>query len=279
VWLLDFRDSIALPASNAQSTGDDVAANDYPAAIDKVRAVTGAKDVQMVVHCWGSTTFFMSMLAGLQGVRSVVCSQIATHIVAPTLNKIRTGLHLPEFLDKIGVRSLTADVDTHANWWNRLYDKALEVYPIPLDNLCNSPVCHRITFMYAPLYEHAQLNEATHEALHEMFGVANITSFEQIALCTRKGHIVSAKGDEVYLPHLDRLAIPIAFIHGGSNACFLPESTEITYNLLRQTNGEQLYTRHVIPNYGHIDCIYGKNASSDVYPFILEHLELTATNK
>jgi len=277
VWLLDYRDSIALPASAEQSSGDDVATKDYPAAVDKVREITGARDVQMVVHCWGSTTFFMAMLAGLEGVRSAVCSQIATHIVAPTLNKIRTGLHLPEFLNRLGIRSLTADVDTRADWWNKLYDKALDLYPIPLDNLCNSPVCHRITFMYAPLYEHAQLNEATHEALHEMFGVANIRAFEQIALMTRKGHIVAADGSEAYLPHLKRLAIPIAFIHGGLNACFLPESTEITYNLLRESNGDGLYTRHVIPDYGHIDCIYGKNAVRDVYPFILSHLEETAT--
>ncbi len=32
------------------------------------------------------------------------------------------------------------------------------------------------------------------------------------------------------------------------------------------------YERHVIPEYGHIDCIFGKNAYIDVYPFILKHL-------
>jgi cholesterol oxidase len=279
VWLLDFRDSIDLPASNTQSTGDDVATKDYPAAVNKVREVTGAKDVQMVVHCWGSTTFFMAMLAGLEGVRSAVCSQIATHVVAPTLNKIRTGLHLPEFLDKLGIKSLTADVDTHAHWWSKLYDEGVDAYAELLKDRCDNPVCHRITFMYAPLYEHAQLNDATHDALHEMFGVANISSFEQIALCTRKGHIVAADGAEAYLPHLERLAIPLCFIHGGSNECFLPESTEITYNLLREKNGNDLYTRHVIPGYGHIDCIYGRDASRDIYPLMLEHLEATAAQK
>jgi cholesterol oxidase len=278
VWLLDFRDSIDLAASSSESTGDDVAKNDYPAAVDKVREITKAKDVQMVVHCWGSTTFFMSMLGGLQGVRSVVASQIATHFVVPTMNKIRTGLHLPEFLDKIGVKSLTAYVDSHADWWNRLYDDGLRLYPVPLDNLCNNAVCHRITFMYAPLYEHAQLNQSTHEnALHEMFGVANIKSFDQISLMTRKGHIVAADGSEAYLPHLERLKVPITFIHGGNNSCFLPESTEITYETLSKANGKGLYSRHVIPKYGHIDCIYGKNAAKDVYPLMLDHLEQTAT--
>jgi cholesterol oxidase len=217
----------------------------------------------------------MAMLAGLQGVRSAVCSQIATHVVAPTMTRLKTGLHLPEFLDALGVDSLTAYVDTHADWLSRLYNKALQLQPIESEERCNSPVCHRITFMYAPLYEHDQLNAATHNVLHEMFGVANMRAFEHLALMTRKGHLVDAKGGEVYLPHLERLAIPIAFIHGAENACFLPKSTEITHDLLREKNGRQLYTRHVIPNYGHIDCIFGKNAVVEVYPFIVQHLEAT----
>jgi cholesterol oxidase len=277
VWLLDYRASIALPASAMQSTADDVATKDYPAAVATVRNLTGAQDVQMVVHCYGSTTFFMAMLAGLPGVRSAVCSQIATHIVAPAPTKLKSGLHLPSFMDVLGIKSLTAYVDTTANWAERLYDKAVGLYALAeAQGRCNSPVCHRITFMYASLYEHETLNEATHEALHEMFGIATISAFEHLALMVRKGHIVAADGADVYLPHLERLAIPITFIHGAENECFLPESTEITYNLLREKNGKDLYARHVIPQYGHIDCIYGKNTVTDVYPFILNHLDATA---
>jgi choline dehydrogenase-like flavoprotein len=85
----------------------------------------------------------------------------------------------------------------------------------------------------------------------------------------------SAGSADVYLPHLERLAVPITFIHGQENSCFLPESTAHTLELLQQHNGPQLYRRHVIPNYGHIDCIFGKRASRDVFPLILEHLEAT----
>jgi cholesterol oxidase len=276
VWLLDYRDSIALPVSANISSGDDIATKDYPAAVAKVRELTGAPSVQMVVHCWGSTTFFMAMLAGLQGVRSAVCSQIATHVKGSTLTKLKTGLHLPSFLDELGVKSLTAYVDTHADWRERLYDAALKLYPVQIKEQCDSPVCHRISFMYAPLYQHEQLNQLTHDTLHELFGVANIRAFEHIALLARQGHLVSMDGADVYLPHLDRLAIPITFIHGAANQCFLPESTEITYNLLRQANGEKLYSRHVVPGYGHIDCIYGKNAVNDIFPLMLSHLEETA---
>jgi cholesterol oxidase len=276
VWLLDYRASIELPASATRFSGDEIAAYDYPAAVARVRELTGCSSMQMVVHCFGSTTFFMAMLAGLEGVRSVVCSQVATHMVTPALTRLKSALYIPDLLDGLGVDSLTAYTDRHANWLNRLYDRSLDLFPDDREEECDSAVCHRITFMYSLLYEHDQLNRATHEALHELFGVANIAAFEHLALMVRHGGLCTAHGKDSYLPHLERLAVPITFIHGAENGCFLPESTQKTFKLLQERNGRDLYRRHVVANYGHIDCIFGKNAVRDVYPLILDHLEATA---
>lgn len=277
VWLLDFRASIALPASRQPSNGDQVARHDYPAAVARIRDVTGAASVQAVVHCWGATTFFMSLLGGLEGIRSVVCSQIACNIEVPAATEVKTGLHVPGILHALGVESLTAYVDTTASWTERLYDKALDLYALSeAQGWCESPVCHRITFMYAPLYRHATLNDGLHQNLHELFGVANIESFEHLALLCRDKVLRSASGEDLYMPHLPRLRLPIRFIHGEQNQCYLPESTEKTYDLLRESFGEELYSRHVVPGYGHIDCVFGRDAVIDVYPKILEHLEQTA---
>lgn len=280
VWLLDYRASIELPAANSRFSADEIGRYDYPAAIAFVKERARKDSVQMVVHCFGATAWTASMLGGWirphKDVRSAVISQVSTHMKVPLLTKLKTGLHVPGFLDKMGIDSLTAYTDKHSDWLNRLFDDALRVYPMESEETCNNPVCQRVTFLYGHLYEHDQLNDSTHESLHEMFGVANITSFEHLALMARKGHIVSSLGQEVYMPYLERLAIPITFISGEENQCFLPESTEISYNLLREKNGKELYKRFIIPRYGHIDCVYGKNASMDVYPHILKQLEETA---
>ena len=275
VWLLDFRASIDLEASKTPSSGDDVAQKDYPAAVATVREVTGATSVQMVVHCWGSTTFFMAMLAGLEGVRSVVCSQIATEIRTPQTTTIKTGLHVPSFLQAIGVTSLTAYTDNEEGLLDKMYDAGLNLFGADVAKFCSSATCHRITFMYALLYEHAQLNQATHDALHEMFGIANMQSFVHLEKLTNAGHLVNDAGDEVYMSQLKRLALPICFIHGSLNQCFLPESTALTLAVLQAVNGDR-YERHVIDGYGHIDCIFGKNAAVDVYPIIADYLDRTA---
>lgn len=276
VWLLDYRASVELPAANAQFSGDVIAKYDYPMAVDAVLEIAAAKSVQMVVHCYGSTTWSMSMLGGwLQGVRAAVCSQVSTHMKLPLLTRMKTGLHVPGFLAKMGIKSLNAYTAKDSSWQDKFFNEALKFYPIQKEERCNNPVCHRIAFLYGQLYEHDQLNRLTHDNLHELFGVANITSFEHLALMSRKGHLVNIQGEDSYLPHLERMAIPITFISGEENECYLPESTEITYNLLCDKNGADLYKRFVIPDYGHIDCIYGKNAARDIYPHILSQLEET----
>ncbi len=276
VWLLDFRASIDLPASAGRFDGDAIANYDYPAAVRTILEITDTPSVQVVAHCFGATTFTMAMLAGLDGVRSAVCSQVATHLSAPVASELKAGLHLPSVLDALGVDSLTAYVDNHADWQQRLWDAALQFAPTEAGERCNDATCHRIAFMYAPLFRHAQLNSATHEALHEMFGIANIAAFKHLALMVREGQVVKADGADAYLAHPERLAIPILFIHGAENRCFLPESTEQSLRFLSAANGAGLYTRRLIPGYGHIDCIFGKQAARDVYGHILAHLEKSA---
>ncbi len=69
--------------------------------------------------------------------------------------------------------------------------------------------------------------------------------------------------------------ITLRKIFDERNECFALESTEITDELLRNTNGANLSTRDVVRSYGHIDCLFGKNAAEDVYSLILNHLEAT----
>jgi cholesterol oxidase len=275
VWLLDYRSSIELPYATTPYTADDIAIYDWPAAVQKVLERTGASSVQAIAHCYGAITFNMAMLAGLQGVRSAVCSQVGSHLVSVPANRIKAGLHLDTFLKNLGVQSLTAYTDAHADWSDRLYNAALKLYPGEYEEWCTSAVCHRLTFIYGVLYEHDRLNALTHDHLHELFGAAPISMFEHLGVMVRAGHVVNHTGEDVYLPRLDRMKIPIAFIHGEENKTWLPQSTRATFDLLCATNGKDLYSRYLIPHYGHADCIFGQNAHRDVYPLILKHLDAT----
>ncbi|CAN0597433.1 unnamed protein product, partial [Ectocarpus sp. 12 AP-2014] len=81
VWLFDYRGSGDIKASQHPFTLDDVATKDWPAAIDLVTERTGAKDVQALVHCVGSLSLFMAILAGEKRIRSIISSQLAAHAI------------------------------------------------------------------------------------------------------------------------------------------------------------------------------------------------------
>ena len=276
VWLLDYRASIDLDASSGAFTGDEIALQDYPAAVSKVRELTGSDTIQVFAHCFGATTFVMAMLAGLRGVRSAVCSQIAAHVHAGPATRLKTGLRFPQILDTMGIHSLSARVAERPRGFDRVFGPMTHLWPLPEHARCKSEVCRRISFLYGPLYRHEQLNEETHERLHDLFGVACMKSLRHLGLMVRHKQVVDARGRDRYMPEMKRLAIPILFVHGALNDCYMPKSTQQTHDLLCEVNGEELYERQEIEGFGHIDCIFGKDASTHVYPHVVRHLEATA---
>jgi cholesterol oxidase len=278
-WLLDYRASVDLPYARELWNADDVALQDYPAALAKVRAITRTSTVQVLAHCFGATTFSMSLLAGLEGARSAVISQISTDYVVPAFpQRTLAYLRAPQLFEAMGIDVVNARATNADPWREWILDKALQmIVPVPRKERTQEATSNRITALYGRLYNLDQLNNTTvTSGLAEMFGEANIEAFQQLALFARKQHLVDADGADVYLPHVERMGLPILFVHGADNACFKPESTARTVERLAAVNGRQLYERHVIPGYGHIDCIFGKNAARDIYPLIAAHLDKTA---
>jgi cholesterol oxidase len=248
---------------------DDIARQDWPAAVAKVREVAAADTIQVVAHCMGSVTFLMSQLDGLQGIRSAICSSTGLYPVTTPYTRARSWLHLADVLDHLGVHGLTTDfrADSLAD---RLVEDVFKHYPSK--EQCGSPVCHRILFIYGEVYSHLQLNELTHETIHEMFGMTNSTFFEHVTKMVNAGQVVDRHGGDAYLPKVANAAIPITLIHGAENNFFLPEGTARTYDFLRAANGDKLYARHVFPGYAHMDLFIGKDASRDVFPVLLEEI-------
>lgn len=272
VWVLDYRASPALPSASDQFSLDDIARYDYPAAVATVREISGADSVQIVAHCVGSLTMLMALGLGLPGVRSAVASQLTLHPRAGTLNELRAGIYAGTIIQALGIDALTTDFREDPSLLERLYDKALAIYPAG-DEPCDRPFCRRVMFMYGEVYEHDRLNEATHDHISEAFGVANMTTLRHITTMLRTDHAVSYDGDHDYLEDATGLAVPIAFLHGEENRLFLPEGSELTYEFLRERNDPELYTRHVIPGYAHMDCFIGADAARDVYPVVTAELD------
>ena len=275
VWLQEWRGSTLLPVSSEQFTADDVAAYDFPAAEALVARETGVAptDIHWVAHCVGGITVSMAALAGTIRPRSIAVSQVAAHPVGPRMTELKARLHAAALIRATGIKLLTTDAYTEESAKARMFDAALRLYPIPRAEQCDSAVCRRLGFIYGIAFHHEALNEATHRAIHELFAVTNLTMMNHLANCAARKRIVGADGSDRYLSRLDRLQVPFTFLHGAKNLVWVPESTQLTYDLLVKEFGPSNYRRYVFSDHGHGDCMVGASASVDVYPKILEHLE------
>jgi hypothetical protein len=205
------------------------------------------------------------------GVRQFVSSQMTPHVIVDRFGKFEAVFHLDKAFDIIGLHGLTTTPG--GSLMGRGLDELLKAFPVPDSWKGLGPVCQRIYAIYGPVMKPENLNLATRGALGEMFGFGNLTAFHQISKIMAKASVVDQNGDDTYLPHVDRLKLPIAIMHGGDNVFLLPEGSERTYQWLREHNPPDLYTRHVVPSYAHLDCFIGKNAAVDVFPLILQEVE------
>ena len=168
---------------------------------------------------------------------------------------------------------MTTDSYDDESLGQKSFDVLLRFYPIPKDERCDQAVCRRLAFIYGIVVHHSAVNSETHVNLHELFGMANLEMLQQLAAMAGAERLVAADGSDAYLPHLDRLELPITFLHGAHNLVWVPESTKRTYDVLVGQFGPQQYERIVFPDHGHQDTFMGERAVDDAFPAMLEHLE------
>lgn len=275
VWLENWRASIDLPRN--EWTLDQAALHDHPAAVRTVVEQTGCERIKAIIHCQGSTSFTMSLLAGLvPQVEAVISNAVSLHTVVPMWSRLKLrfavplmGLLTPYVSPRWGIHapSLTA--------------KLIAGLVRLTHHECRNTVCKLVSFTYGSghpaLWRHENLDNATHDWLRDEFADVPLSFFRQMNRCVRRGHLVGVD-DLAGLPP-DFAARPespprarFAFFAGSESGCFLPDSQVRSHRHFCSL-GRSDHTLRVIPGYSHLDVFIGRNAARDVYPLILRELE------
>ncbi|WP_449373131.1 alpha/beta fold hydrolase [Arthrobacter psychrolactophilus] len=273
VWMLNWRASIDLRP--VPWTLDDAAAYDHPAAVRHVLAASGASSLAAFVHCQGSTSFTMAAVAGLlPGVRTVVSNAVSLHVDIPAFSKVKITKMLPL------VGAFTPSLSPR--WGYKSYgyfSRILRATVRATHWECDNTVCKMVSFTYGSgrpaLWSHENLDDATHEWIKGEFAGAPLTFFRQMAQSAQAGHLVPT-GTVPLLPTSLVAAAPqtdarFVFLAGEDNRCFLPSSQQRSFEFFagHRPGRDAL---HLIPGYGHLDVIFGKNAWRDTYPLIAKEL-------
>lgn len=309
VWLFDYRTSPRVTPTNIDYTMDDVAAVDWPLAVDHVLAHSPLKpaNIQVVAHCVGALTAQMALLGGhveKAKIRQMVLMQFTAKVAPMWFNVVKADIGLAQAISRglpeTALSLLRAEMGGTPNWqaieddlrhglpmvdmtspppdkidpMDQVLNTLCWPAPFGIDEDCLSPTCHRIYASYGPVIAHKNLNQATHDGMRDIFGMVATKPFEQLGLILQKGRIVDHLGRDRYLPHVERLDLPIHIMSGELNQILLPESGYLTLTWLKQSlpKSPNPFTRETLHGYAHNDCIVGKDAWKDIFPQILRKL-------
>lgn len=274
VWLENWRASIDFPAN--QWTLDEAALYDHPQAARKVLEITGASEMKAVIHCQGSTSFMMSVMAGLiPQVKTIVSNAVSLHPVIPLASRAKIKFML------LGLARLYPYLNPQ---WGlhapTLPAKLLSLIVQLTHHECDNAVCKQVSFTYGvgfpTLWSHENLTDETHEWIKEEFGQVPRSFFKQIQRSIDAGHLVpvdrKAALPDSFVAAPPRTDARVALFAGEKNLCFLPESQMKTYEYLDSIT-KNYHSLNIIPGYGHLDIFMGKNAAEDVFPLIAKELD------
>lgn len=294
MWVPDLRFSVAIPSHRKPTHMNDSAEQDLPPAIDFILKETGSPDLQVYAHCIGSLTIHIALLGGhveRKKIRSLVASQSGFCMISTAANHAKANVHLDNIATAFGFAGLNAYTDKNDHYREKLMSaigKNLARSTLNHSNQCQSVVCHRITAMFGLMWEHRNLNDNTHDTLTEWFGFGHAEYYRHLAVTFRKGRLTDLKGNDVYTPDfhaknrlkstryrkaLQNLDLPILYYVGSLNKGWDINATKQSYIRCKEVNPHQHYEWFEVPEYGHLDCIMGKEAYKDVYPRILPFLD------
>ncbi|MFC0556622.1 alpha/beta fold hydrolase [Planotetraspora thailandica] len=285
VWALDFRMSNRFPynVETRRHTLDDIAHFDYPAALRELRRHVGARRIHVVAHCLGSVSFQMSLFAGMvDGIASLVANSVG---LVPRVHpwakvKLSLGPVLMEYgtgLSYLDPRFKDAPLLTR-RW---LLAKAVSA----MHPECAEPACHMQSFMWGSgkpaMYRHGNLRPETHvhERLADLNGACDLHYYRHVHKMVAAGRAVKfdpadprhADLPDDYLTGAAGVTTPILYITGDHNDVFT-DSNIVCHELVSRA-APGLHELRILPGYGHIDPLIGKDAHVDVFPHILDFIK------
>ena len=269
VWLFDWRTSPLLDPHKRPYTLDDVARNDWPAAIAQVKKRTGKDQVCILAHCLSAPCLLLSLVRGYarrEDIRSIVASQVALHLTLTTVGTLKIKTYVDKLLPRLNMMH-----QQPAQTSGQISDTAITIVSkvLPMSFSCNNRACYRHATTFGELIFHPRINEATHALMGELVPECVTAFLRDVAVWVRHGSILTSED----MRHLDRLRLPISFISGSENRMFVPAATEQSFRLLCDANGESYYKRTLFEGFGHLDTYFGEGAPGVIWPNIAHGLD------
>lgn len=314
-WMLDWRGSSVVVANenNRQALTDHAhdftfnaaAQHDLRAALLEIENHYPSRPkVGVVGFCMGAALLAEAIareFVTTDDIDAAVLMTLGLFYEAPIDGRLKCEERVLERLDRAGGadRLLAVDPREGPSWpdeLKRLYDrwpKALKSHDEPSDGdrtLENDVhrICNHLSFMYGMPYNHPNLADEIHEisdrepALKKLFGGIPLHMYIHGAQNIRRGRatVHDDESDEIVTEEARQRfhRLPrVTLITGALNRLWHRDSVDRMHEwLCRGGTKTGHIAKHVLPNYGHQDLLWGKTSQADVFPLITRGLGLTS---
>lgn len=283
VWALDFRMSGRFPydTETHRYTLDDIALYDFPPALEELRKHIGDRRLHVVAHCLGAVSFSMSLFAGMvSDITTLTCNSVSLTPRVPAWSKVKLGLGT-WFLEYVfGLPFIDprfGDAPRFTRPW--MLSRLVSLF----HNECSTRPCHMQSFQWGAgkpaMYEHANLLPETHARVADICAASGLNYYRHVRKMVRAGHSVKyapqdpryARLPENYLENAADVRTPMLLLAPGNNRVFTDSNIHLHKILEKAAPGR--HELALLPGYGHLDPLIGKNSHIDVFPRVVDFLK------
>ena len=276
VWVESWRASIDLPP-NAY-TLDHAAMIDHPRAVETILDVCEREGVaqaalKAVIHCQGSISFMMAVVAGRIDSR-------VTHIVSSAVSLFIDVTESTWLKQRLAMPVVGAAFDgLDAQWGIRPITPAAGLFAAAakrMERRCGNPTCQVANYMYGSgwdvLFRHVDddgvtpwIAEAVHEWAGREVGYTPLSLIRQVAESSRHGHIVPSASPPpdtppAYLASAPQTEAQITFMAGDHNNMFRWQGQRRAHEFFQDTGREGQTDFVALPGFGHLDTFWAHRA-------------------
>lgn len=257
---------------------------DIAAALAEIKRYNVDRSTQIlppyvIAHCAGSLAFASALLTGTvlrSAISGLTVSQNFLHPVLQPLNEVKARTPLTRLYRMIAgdwFPITQSREQASSNILQSILDTVLRFYPVgSREEICDSPICHRCELAFGRLWNHRNLNKATHDNQHNIYGGMSSKCLEHLASGGRRQTVLDNNYRSLVTEeNLERLrGIPIFLFSGADNNVFKATSTLKTYKFLKAR--EETVSRREFPGFGHLDCWMSERSADTVYKAVEEEV-------
>ncbi|KAG8376752.1 hypothetical protein BUALT_Bualt09G0096400 [Buddleja alternifolia] len=277
VWLLRPR-LHPLNSSDCFSI-EDIGRKDIAASFKKIIEFYGEPiKVHIVAHCVGGLAVHISIMGGYvlsKNIASLSCTNSSMFFKLTTSSLVKMWLPLvPISMAILGkYRKLPLLQASSTSFRHGLLKSIARL--IPRCERCTCDECEVFSGVFGNTFWHENVSETMHYWMNkENLPRLPMAGFPHLRRICNAGFIVDNEGNNAYLIHPERMALPTLYISGGRTLLVTPETSFLANKYMKLHQPGYRHERVVIDGFGHSDLLIGERSNEKVFPYIQKHIKL-----